>query len=602
LFDGGELDTVDAQRASRFDVGANVVDEDRFIGGDTEVVERVPIDCRVGLGGQQLAGPGQVGEACEPVEVLAHIGEIDLAHIGENGGLHACFLQGKGPFEHGSVQVGPHHGIVMLQCGKALGGEGEAGAFRDCLPVGDAVERAGVVGVTVRPVVLLEDFVGHARGVDERGVRVHIGLHAEHAAEVEDHGARHGNGGGRGGSGHLSIMNAVRFAKRTEWAGEETAWSQALEARRQSGQPVLDLTASNPTVCGFSYDAHLLADLASGGARRYDPDPRGMAEAREAVCGYYAAHDARVDAAQIVLTTSTSEGYSWLFRLLCDPGDEVLIAQPSYPLFDLLATIDDVRLVEYPLLYDPGGSHGWSLDTHTLRQRITPRTRAIVVVHPNNPTGHFTSPGERWMLSALCREHGLALIVDEVFLDYPLAAHEGSEASRTFARGEELPLTFVLSGLSKIAALPQMKASWIVCLGPQEVRSEAMRRLEIIADTFLSMNAPVQHALPGWLRGRQAIQRQVRARVGQNLRMLDEALAAQHAVTRLACEGGWYATLRTPSSETGEALAVRLIEGRGVAVHPGSFFGFAEPNRVVVSLLPEPGLFAEGIAAVIGVT
>lgn len=394
-------------------------------------------------------------------------------------------------------------------------------------------------------------------------------------------------------------MNAVRFAKRTEWGSEETAWSRALDARRRSGLPILDLTASNPTVCGFAYDAHLLKDLAAEGARRYDPDPRGMARAREAVCGYYADHDARVDAEQLVLTTSTSEGYSWLFRLLCDPGDEVLIAQPSYPLFDLLATIDDVRLVAYPLLYDPGGSHGWSLDMHTLRRRITPRTRAIVVVHPNNPTGHFTSPGERWMLSALCREHGLALIVDEVFLDYPLAGQEDAEANRSFACGEEQALAFVLSGLSKIAALPQMKASWIVCLGPSDLRNEALRRLEIIADTFLSMNAPVQHALPGWLRERHAIQQQVRARVEQNLRVLDEALARQHTVTRLACEGGWYATLRTPSLETGEALAIRLIERRGVAVHPGSFFGFAEPNRVVVSLLTEPGLFAEGIAGVI---
>jgi aspartate/methionine/tyrosine aminotransferase len=297
-----------------------------------------------------------------------------------------------------------------------------------------------------------------------------------------------------------------------------------------------------------------------------------------------------------VLTTSTSEGYSWLFRLLCDPGDEVLIAQPSYPLFDLLATIDDVNLTPYGLLYDPGGSHGWNLDLHTLLERITSRTRAMVVVHPNNPTGHYTSKAEREVLSELCREHGLALIVDEVFLDYPFATDASAEA-RSFAAGEQTGLTFVLSGLSKIAALPQMKASWIVCLGPQDVRGEAMRRLEIIADTFLSMNAPVQHALPGWLAGRHAIQQQLRDRVRRNLDTLDRLLASQHEIARLACDGGWYATLRTPSFATGEALAVRLLETRGIAVHPGSFFGFAEQNRLVVSLLPRPEVFAEGITA-----
>jgi aspartate/methionine/tyrosine aminotransferase len=411
----------------------------------------------------------------------------------------------------------------------------------------------------------------------------------------------------------------MQFAARTAWASEETGWARALETRRQSGLPILDLTASNPTQCGFTYDANLLVELSASGARTYDPDPRGMLRAREAVCGYYADHGAHIEAGQLVLTTSTSEGYSWLFRLLCNPGDEVLIAQPSYPLFDLLATIDDVKLVPYALLYDPGGrsdghgqrggSHTWNLDLHALRERITPRTRAIVVVHPNNPTGHYTTPDECASLLELCREHGLTLIVDEVFLDYsfgdyprgdyPLAEHASAEAHHSFAHGEHESLTFVLSGLSKIAALPQMKASWIVCLGPEEVRREAMRRLEIIADTFLSMNAPVQHALPGWLAGRHAIQRQIREHVQQNLQMLDRAIAREHTVARLACEGGWYATLRTPPSTSGEALAIRLLERCGVAVHPGGFFGFAERNRLVVSLLPKPDIFAEGIAALI---
>jgi alanine-synthesizing transaminase len=388
----------------------------------------------------------------------------------------------------------------------------------------------------------------------------------------------------------------VQFADRTNWTMEETAWSRALEARRQSGLRILDLTASNPTQCGFSYEPNLLAELSAEGARAYDPDPRGMMHAREAVCGYYADHGAHVDPEQVLLTTSTSEGYSWLFRLLCDPGDEVLIAQPSYPLFDLLATMDDVRLVPYALLYDPGGSHGWSLDMHALRERITSRARAIIVVHPNNPTGHFTTAAERAALTEMCREHGLALIVDEVFLDYSFPGHGAQES---FARGEEGALTFVLSGLSKIAALPQMKASWIVCRGPEAVRKEALRRLEIIADTFLSMNAPVQHALPGWLAGRQSMQRQIRERVQQNLETLDAALAGGDTMARLACEGGWYATLRTPSYANGEALAIRMIERHGVAMHPGSFFGFREQNRLVLSLLTLPEDFAEGIAKLI---
>jgi alanine-synthesizing transaminase len=398
----------------------------------------------------------------------------------------------------------------------------------------------------------------------------------------------------------------MQFAARTAWVSEETGWSRALEERRRSGLPILDLTASNPTQCGFTYDANLLVDLSANGVRTYDPDPRGMLRAREAVRGYYADHGAHIEAGQLVLTTSTSEGYSWLFRLLCDPGDEVLIAQPSYPLFDLLATIDDVKLVPYALLYDPGGyrgqpegSHTWNLDLHALRQRITPRSRAVVVVHPNNPTGHYTTPDERASLLALCREHGLALIVDEVFLDYPFAGLDSAETHCSFVQGEQQALTFVLSGLSKVAALPQMKASWIACLGPEDVRNEAMRRLEIIADTFLSMNAPVQYALPGWLAGRHAIQRQIRERVQQNLQTLDHAIAQKHTVARLACEGGWYATLRTPPSTSGEALAIRLLESCGVAVHPGGFFGFAEHNRLVVSLLPKLEVFVAGIAALI---
>src|ERR1019366_6550898 len=274
-----------------------------------------------------------------------------------------------------------------------------------------------------------------------------------------------------------------RFSSRTSWDAGESSYAAAVREARASGQRLFDLTVSNPTRCGFSYDAEaLLGALADPRALVYDPDPRGVKVAREAVVGYYAGHGAEVGVDDLVLTTSTSESYSYLFRLLCDPGDEVLVAQPSYPLFDFLADLDDVRLRPYPLFYD----HGWWIDLAELDRAISPRTRAVIVVHPNNPTGHWTGAAEREQLETLCARHGLALIVDEVFLDYPLGescAPQSKEAARSFACGEHPALTFVLSGLSKIAGLPQMKAAWIATLGPERLRAEALARLEIVADT-----------------------------------------------------------------------------------------------------------------------
>jgi alanine-synthesizing transaminase len=392
----------------------------------------------------------------------------------------------------------------------------------------------------------------------------------------------------------------VRFSARTEWDLEETRLARALRERRAAGLPVLDLTASNPTQCGFRYDeAGILAALGDARALTYDPDPRGMPRAREAVSRYYADQGARVEPERIFLTTSTSEAYSWLFRLLCDAGDEVLIAQPSYPLFDFLAQLGDVRLKPYPLLYD----HGWQIDLAGLRERVTDRTRAIAVVHPNNPTGHWTR--ERAELEALCAERGLALVVDEVFLDYcfaqgdtPLRGQASRMVGRSFATGEHLALTFVLSGISKIAALPQMKAAWIAAFGPEPELGEVLERLEVIADTFLSMNAPVQCALPTWLESAGALQEQVRARTRGNLRALDEVLARYPAVTRLEVEAGWYAVLRVPALGRDEDLAVRLAEERGVSVHPGYFFGFSGDGWLVVSLLAPEEEFRRAAEAV----
>jgi alanine-synthesizing transaminase len=384
----------------------------------------------------------------------------------------------------------------------------------------------------------------------------------------------------------------MHFSARTNWETTETDLARALRERKGSGQPIYDLTASNPTHCGFTYDeAAVLSPLAAKEALIYDPNPQGILRAREAVSAYYKSHNATVDPAHIFLTTSTSEAYSYVFRLLCDPGDEILIAQPSYPLFDFLAALDDVELTPYALFYD----RGWHLDIEAVRQRITPRTRAIALVHPNNPTGHFTKANERTQLEALCTEHSLALIIDEVFLDYAFNPAHG----QSFATGPHAALTFVLSGLSKIAGLPQMKAAWITAFGPDKLLDQSLARLEVTADTFLSMNAPIQHALPHWLAHRHAIQQQISQRTAANLATLDSLLAKQTMITRLEVEAGWYAILRIPAIRCDEDVAIDLIRNAGVSTHPGYFFGLPGDGWLVVSLLtPESDLKA-GLMAII---
>ena len=379
----------------------------------------------------------------------------------------------------------------------------------------------------------------------------------------------------------------MRFSQRSNWNTEESALARAHRLRLAFGQPVADLTASNPTRCGFIYPPDLLQSLAQPRAFDYDPQPRGSLLGRQAVCRYYADAGVAVQPEQVILTTSTSEAYSFLFRLLCDPGSEILIAQPGYPLFDFLAGLDDVQLKSASLLYD----HGWQIDPEGIRRAITPQTRAIVLVHPNNPTGHFTKDWEAEALGRLCREFDLSLIVDEVFLDYAF-----SEKTFSFAAGLADVPVFVVSGLSKIAGLPQMKAAWIVATGPQS--TSALERLEVIADTFLSMNAPIQAALPAWLEGRRAIQRQIRARVAANLDVLDRQLTQVPAATRLQVEGGWYAILRIPALQPDEQTVLALLD-RGVWVHPGYFFGMAESGWLVCSLLAECAVFSTGVTRMV---
>lgn len=385
------------------------------------------------------------------------------------------------------------------------------------------------------------------------------------------------------------ILAAPMFASRTDWPRTPNRLAQELARRRAAGLPVIDLTESNPTRCGFEYDsAEIQAALASPAALRYEPDPRGPVEAREAVAAYYAEKGARVAPEQIFLTTSTSEAYSYLFRLLGEPGDAVLVPSPSYPLFDFLAQLNDLELLRYPLTYD----HGWHLNLDELECRLTPRTRAILTVHPNNPTGSFVLRAEHDALSQLARLHSLALIADEVFSDYAFAPN--AERVETHTR-QDHALTFTLSGLSKISALPQMKLAWLVGSGPAELLSEALARLELIADTYLSVSAPLAHALPRLLALRRSLQPQVLKRLRTNLARLDHLLSSGSPVSRLETEGGWYFILRAPVTRSDEDWAVELLREDGVHVHPGHFYDFPGEGYLVISLLPPPELFEAGI-------
>ncbi len=383
------------------------------------------------------------------------------------------------------------------------------------------------------------------------------------------------------------------FARRTNWNLTTNRYTVALEACRQAGRKVLDLTASNPTTVGLRYrEDELLNALARREALTYDPQAQGLLAAREGVAAYYSERGSHVSTDNLILTTSTSEAYSFLFRLLCDPGDSVLVPTPSYPLFDFLAELQDVKLEAYELVYD----HGWQIDfqsVQTARKRTETagsRCRAVLVVHPNNPTGSFVKPLEREQLNRICIDNELAIIADEVFLDYSLE----KDPPLTFISNRDV-LTFTLSGLSKISGLPQMKIAWIAANGPHLLLSDAMNRLEVIADTFLSLNAPLQCAVPVMLEERHSIQRQLLQRIFANLAVLDSHLAAQQLCRRLEVEGGWYAILRVPVTASDEELAIALLDQTGVLVQPGHFYDFTSDGYLVISLITPGAEFSEGI-------
>jgi aspartate/methionine/tyrosine aminotransferase len=386
------------------------------------------------------------------------------------------------------------------------------------------------------------------------------------------------------------------FARRTGWKLERNRYSIALAEARSRGAQLLDLTVSNPTDCGFQFDsAAILEALARPDSLHYDPQPQGLLSARNAVADYYernkpADSPARITPDQIFLTTSTSEAYSYLFRLLCDAGHEVLVPRPSYPLFEFLADIQDVRLRHYDLFYD----HGWHIDIAGIESNLNERTRAVLVVNPNNPTGSYVKAGETHQFASICKRSNMALIVDEVFLDYEVEV--AAEASAAFSSE---CLSFALSGLSKISCLPQMKLAWIVVNGPKHLQEEARNRLEVIADSYLSVNAPIQHALPDLLAQRSKIQPQLLARIQENLNLLDKQLQSAGSIERLRVEGGWYAVLRVPATRADEELAIDLIENAGVIVHPGHFYDFQQDGFLVTSLITLPDHFREGIARIL---
>jgi hypothetical protein len=357
------------------------------------------------------------------------------------------------------------------------------------------------------------------------------------------------------------------------------------------GKPLFDLTNSNPTTCGFSYpEERLFAALQDRRVLRYEPESQGLRQAREAIADYYRgrpgffAAQAQIDPSRIVLTSSTSEAYNYVFRLLCEMGDDVLVPAPSYPLFEYLADLADIHLVPYPLVYD----QGWQIDFAGLSAALSLRSKAIMLVHPNNPTGSFVAKEEAQKLAEICALGNLAIIADEVFLDYA----DGADPPCTFA-SDSSALTFTLSGLSKISLLPQMKLGWIVVNGPDELVHAAMQRLDVIGDTYLSPSIPVQLALAEMLSMRGDLQKQMQQRLCSNLKFLD-ALMQKSSVDRLKREGGWYAVLRVPARGSDEDLAIELLENCDVLVHPGHFFDFPRDGFVIVSLIAREAEFQEG--------
>ncbi len=353
-------------------------------------------------------------------------------------------------------------------------------------------------------------------------------------------------------------MSDFPFSKRTDWSLQNNPLSLALEKLHNQGTHILDLTESNPTRCGFVYPRLWLEAFTNQNNLTYTPEAKGIGLARRAIADYYQRKRITISSDKIILTSSTSEGYSFLLKLLTNPGDHVLVPKPSYPLFQFLLELHDVESDYYPLVYNGA----WSIDRQAFRSLMTVQTKAVILVNPNNPTGSYVNADDMAFLNEQCLKNHMAIISDEVFFDYQLNTHINPYS---LCLNNEV-LTFVLSGISKILGLPQMKLSWIAVNGPNTIVDTAMQRLEIIADTYLSVNAPVQNALASWLMEESLVQKQILDKVNQNISTLH-----QHNLKPLAVDGGWYAVIHKPFIKSEESFVLSLLEQEQVLVHPGFF-------------------------------
>jgi alanine-synthesizing transaminase len=369
--------------------------------------------------------------------------------------------------------------------------------------------------------------------------------------------------------------------------------AEALADRKERHQPIIDLTASNPTRAGFSYPNDLLEPLADRRGLEYAPEPLGLLDARRAVVDDFERRGLTTTVDRIALTASTSEAYSILFKLLCAPGDEVLIPRPSYPLFDHLTRLDAVVPVPYELEHQ----RKWSVDLGSVERALSNRTRAVLLVSPNNPTGQFTGADEIEAIASLCRARDAAVISDEVFADYTLVQAEAASSGHLLTRTDVVG--FTLGGLSKTIGLPQAKLAWIAVSGDNESVSRVRARLELACDTYLSVSTPVQLAAAELLRRGDSVRRQIHDRTRMNYRILRDRAGEVPACELLEAEGGWYGVLRVPSIMSEEDLVLRLLAEDGVLVHPGYFFDFPREAFLVVSLLPPAEQFADGVSRIL---
>jgi alanine-synthesizing transaminase len=367
----------------------------------------------------------------------------------------------------------------------------------------------------------------------------------------------------------------------------------AVQRTRAAGRPLVDLTESNPTQAGFQYPPDLLASLAHPRGLLYEPRAFGLIEARRAIAQDYQRRGTSIPPERIALAASTSEAYSLLFKLLTDARDEVLVPRPSYPLFEHLTRLDEVTATPYDLEYHDG----WTIDLESVERAVTPRTRALLIVNPNNPTGSFVKPAELDRLKSICANRGVALIADEVFSDYELQSGAKAIAGRVLDGSDTL--VFSLGGLSKSAGLPQVKLGWMAVGGPDELVDRALERLELVCDTYLSVSTPVQAAAPELIERAAPVRAQIQARIAANYRHLVEQTATVPACSVLHAEGGWYAVMQVPSLGSEEDLVVTLVDRGGVLAHPGYFFDFPRESYLVVSLLPHEDVFTEGVGRVL---